>query len=210
MWGPSSHSGMKSCVVLVAVLLCSSFAFAGSANGLYAGLGLYAQNSFDKTTKTDDGSGSLLGAYSFPLIARYNITFSDRWTFAPALCFTPLPRDSGGGTAKTTFIHLSLPFVYRMNGGGRDLEFYAGPGVSQYQIKGAGGTKTLNNGTTTATFAVPGGDSTSKLVTADLGFALDEDPHRMSVDFFIDGAGSPGKRSINLLLSYMYHFGGGF
>ncbi|MEK7356551.1 MAG: hypothetical protein AAB250_08885, partial [Bdellovibrionota bacterium] len=140
-----------------------------ASDGYFVGIGLYAQNSLSKTTKSDDGSGSLFGAYSFPLVLRYSTEVSTPWSIAPAFYYTILPRSSGGGTATTTFLHLSIPAVYSFTGASHEYELLVGPGLSMYQIRGAGGTKQLSNGTGTSTFAIPGGDATSKLVTLDLG-----------------------------------------
>ncbi|MES2965559.1 MAG: hypothetical protein V4760_16885 [Bdellovibrionota bacterium] len=198
---------MKNLVVVFLLVVLTSSAFA-SSEGFYAGAGLYAQNSLSKTTKSDDGSGSVFGSYYFPLVARYVHDLSSDWSIAPALFYTLLGRSSGGGTATTTFIHLSIPAMFRTSGAGREFEFFGGPGISMYQIKGAGGTKQLSNGTGTSTFAVGGGDSTSKLVTLDLGAAWLEDPHRISFEIFVEGLGSAEKRTFNLLATYMYHLGG--
>lgn len=198
----------KRILAIVAVMLSSPIAHAASLDGYYLGLGLYAQNSFDKTTKTDDGAGALLGAYSFPVAIRYVQSVSGSWSIAPALLYTPIPRSSGGSTATTTFLHLSIPASYEWSGNSREFEFFVGPGLSMYSMKGAGGTKQLSNGTGTSTYAVPGGTSTSKLVTLDFGAAWNENPHRLSFEIFVEGAASE-KRSFNLLATYMYHFGGG-
>lgn len=198
-------------LVLVSSLLLSLVVTpavnASDLDGFYGGLGLYAQNSFDKTTKSEDGSGSLLGAYSFPLALRYVYGLSGSWAIAPELLYTPLPRSSGGGTATTTFFHLSLPASFQFSGNSRDFELSVGPGLSMYTIKGNGGTKQLSNGTGTSTYAVPGGTSTSKLVTLDFGAAWIQNPHRLGFDILVEGAMSE-KRSFNLLFSYMYRFGG--
>lgn len=190
------------------LVIGSSDANAMSDGGFFAGIGLYSQSSFNKTTKSDDGSPSLFGAYSFPLVLRYDYVFSDPWSVAPALYYTILPRSSGGSTAQTTFMHLSIPATYKFEAFENELEWCAGVGLSMYQVKGAGGTKTLNNGTGTSTFAVPGGTSTAKLVTLDLGMALLYESHRFSFDLFLEGPGSEDKRTINMMLGYMYEFGG--
>lgn len=198
---------MKMVFLRAAVLLfLSSPAFA-SNGGFFGGLGIYAQNSLNKTTKSDDGSGSLFGSYYFPLIGRYAFEVSGSWMVAPAVYYTLIGRPSGGSTATTTFIHLSVPATYQASGSSRDFEFFFGPGISMYQMKGAGGTKQLSNGTGTSTYAAPGGDSTSKLVTLDLGAAWLEGRHRISFEVFLEGLASE-KRTFNLLAAYMYHFGG--
>lgn len=195
-------------LVFVITMMFSLVSSAASLDGFYAGLGLYAQNSLGKTTKAADGAGSFMGAFSLPVSLRYVYEFASSWSAAPTLFYTPIGRASGGTTATTTFFHLSLPASLRLSGSGREFELFFGPGISMYQIKGAGGTKTLNNGTTTSTFAVPGGSSTSKLVTLDFGGAWVEDPHRLSLEAFVEGAGSSEKRSFNVIATYMYHFGG--
>ena len=193
-----------------ALLLLSFHASSARAMSRYSvGAGVYNQSSFGKTTNASDGSPGTLGAMSFPIGLMYSGMVSDTFGIAPSVWYTTLARSSGGGTAKTTMMHLSIPLTYALTSGSvGEFDVLFGPGLLMYSIQGAGGTKVLNNGTSTSTFGIPGNTASVRTLSADLGIDWLFGQCRLGLDFAIEGAASTDKRTINVALNFLYSFGG--
>jgi hypothetical protein len=140
---------------------------------------------------------------------KYDWSFTTDWFVSPQLGFTLNPRESAGGSTKTTLWHVAFPVG--MNFGfslGSQWDWFAGPGIIQYTTKGSGGTAVMSNGTGTATFALPGETSTVQMVTLDAGGSYSLGASRFGLDLIFEGLAS-NKRSESFMLSYGYRFGGG-
>lgn len=175
------------------------------------GVGYYAQNSFGLTAKDEAGKAGFLGPSFTPLNLRYDSNFSSEWFLSPQLSYTIVPRNLEGSTGKVSFMHFILQFGKNIkDSGSQTWDIYAGPGLIRYDIKGAGGTTVMNNGTSTATFAVPGGSSSVQKLTTNLGTSLSFGKSLFSFDIIVENAFSSKKRTENLMLSYAYVFGDGF
>jgi hypothetical protein len=83
-----------------------------------------------------------------------------------------------------------------------------GVGLLNRKIQGKGGTVQLDNGTGTATFALPGRTVQSRTITFNLGSAFNYGPSRFALDLMIEGLTSE-KRSFDIMVSYAYSFSTG-
>lgn len=193
----------------LAMALCAP-AWAFRNNAFYAGVGYFSQNSLNHVADKPSGDSGFLGATSYPLNLKYDWGVNFDWFLAAQLSYTLLPRSSADNSAKTTMMHISFPigqnFADRMSS---HWEWSVGPGVIRYTTQGSGGTTTLNNGTSTAVFALPGRSSTIQNITLNGGLAWNVGTSRLGLDLIMEGAMSD-KRSENLMFSYDYRFGGGF
>jgi hypothetical protein len=188
------------------VVLTPLTAFAYSPSTFYAGLGFYSQNALQRTTISDDGKASIYGTRSLPLVFKYDIQLSSDLYFSPEFTTSYLyPRWTGDGGQKVTLTHLAFPVGAAIGSSGWDWS--AGLGILNIEIKGSGGTKQLNNGGSTATFAIPGRTVTTRTVTLNGGLAYNE-AGRWGLDLIIEGALSSNKRSQSFMFSYLYKFGG--
>lgn len=192
------------CFLLIGSLISSSAAFAYQDSALGVGLGYFSQNVLNKTSQKETGEAGFLGTASYPLTVKYDKAFGGDWFFSPELTYTLIPRSTPGDTAKVTTQHLLFQFG---KNGGSSWDWFVGPGLIQYTYKGAGGTAVLNNGTSTATFAVPGKNSTVTQVTANVGGSFSFGNSRIGVELIIENLMSSSKRTQSLLLGYSYIFG---
>jgi hypothetical protein len=197
---------------MLVVMLSGPFAQAYRNNSVSLGVGYYSQNALGKTTTTPDSKASFLGAPSYPLNFKYDWSFVSDWYLSPQLSYAFMARNSGGSSAKVTMMHFVLPvgqnIGYSMSA--LSWDWFVGPGFMQYTIKGAGGTEVMSNGTSTATFALPGDAVTVKTVTMNAGGSLNYDNSRFGLDLVFEGFGSSGKRTESFMLSYAYRFGGSY
>lgn len=153
-----------------AILLAAAPSLSFVEGASYVGLGYYSQNVLGQISQSADGSKGTLGETSYPLYFKYDYALTSEWFLAPQLSYTLVPRSSAGDTAKVTIAHLVFQVGQNfMNDGSSRFDWYVGPGYLRYDIKGAGGTTTMNNGTSTAVFAVPGDTNSVQKVTLDLG-----------------------------------------
>lgn len=200
---------MKFAVLLMWVSLCAP-ALAFKHNAFYGGVGYFSQNSLNRVANRPTGDSGLLGTNAYPLNVKYDWAMSFDWYLATRFSFTPIARESAEGSAKTTMMHLYFPVGQNFGGGGdTHWEWSVGPGLIRYAIQGAGGTQTLSNGTGTATFGLPGKSRTFQNITLNTGFAFNLANSRYGLDAIIEGAMSD-KRSVDLMFTYDYRFGGGF
>ncbi|MFZ3229822.1 MAG: hypothetical protein WA160_06430 [Pseudobdellovibrio sp.] len=192
--------------LLVFFLLSTIPAFAFTNKTFSVGFGYYSENFLYKTSQKDDGKTGLLGEPSYPFNFKYDSTLSSDWFISPQLSYSFLTRATPGDTAKITMTHLVFQFGKNVITTGK-WDWYVGPGYMQYIIKGAGGTTVMNNGSTTATFAVPGRSSTIRKLSTNLGGSYVFESSRLGVDLIVENLMSSTKRSQSFMLSYAYQFG---
>jgi len=197
-------------MVFLSVLVIGAPALAFKNQAFYAGIGYFAQNSFNKVATKPTGDAGFFGPHSYPLNVKYDFSIGSDWYMATRFSYTPLPRSSAGDSAKTTMMHLYFPvgrnFASVSNS---SWEWFVGPGLIRYSIQGAGGTTVLSNGTGTATFGLPSKSATIQNVTLNTGVGWNVDLLRVGMDLIFEGALS-SKRSANILFSLDYRFSGGF
>lgn len=202
---------MKKTWALLVLSLASTSAWAFDSTGFYGGFGYFSQNAINATSQKEDGSSSLIGEPSYPILLKFDRGISSDWFISPQLIYSILPRKSAGDTAKVTTIHLAFPFGKNFaSSSGTRFDWFFGPGLLRYQIDGAGGTTVMSNGTGTATFAVPGRSSTVQKVTGIAGVSMSFDRSRLSAEIIFENLFSNKKRAEDLMVSYAYRFGGGF
>jgi hypothetical protein len=197
----------QSVLSIVSFLLFAPAWAEASQNTFGLGAEYYNQNAFGRITKSDSGSASSSGVVSYPVQIRYSYYISPTWFVAPQLSRTLLPRESADKATKTTMTHLSFNLGSSV-WGFQSWEWSAGPGIISYTIKGKGGIKTLNNGTSTSDFALPSRSVTVNNYTFNLGTAVNFDHSRLALQFINEALGSSGKRSLSYSLAYCYLFGG--
>lgn len=189
------------------MLLPPQLSWAFKDNSVGVGIGYFSQNFLNETTQNQAGTTSLLGEANYVLNLKYDASIFSDWFLAPQLSYTPSPRQSSGSSAKVTLTHLSFLVGKNINS---EFDWYAGPGLLQEDIKGNGGTVILNNGTTYATFALPGSSSTARKVTMNLGSSCLLGSSRVALDLSFESAFSSSERTQHLMLSYAYLFGAGY
>lgn len=182
-------------------------AFKESSFGV--GLGYYSQNFLNKVAQSETGEAKLLGEANYPLNLKYDVEISSEWFFSPQLSYTFSPRKTPGSTATVTLTHLAFFFGKNMGSPSSKWDWYFGPGALQEDIKGKGGTEQLPNGTSTATFALPGRTSSIKKLTMNAGSSFTWNRARFGLDLILENAFSSTKRTQSLMLSYSYLMGGG-
>jgi len=195
---------------LIGILFSSSSVFAFKEGAFYAGVGYYSQSALYKTTSSEDSQPSLFGTTIYPLNLKYDWNMFGDWFLSPQLSYALFPRESAENSAKVTMAHLVLPFGKEFaDTGSTAWDWYAGPGFIRYAIAGSGGTVVLNNGTSTATFALPGGTSTIQEVTFNGGVSLNHGNSRVGFDLIFEGL-MASKRTESVMVSWAYRFGGGY
>lgn len=189
----------------VLVFLFSFSVYSFTHKSYYAGIGYQLENNVGKITQSDSGSGAFLGTASYPLILRYDYMLGRNVFMAPKLTYTLFPREGSNSTIEVTQWHLMFPFG--MNFLSNTMEWSAGIGILNTSIKGSGGTAVLNNGNSTSTFALPGRDVDTKVLTLNFGTGYKLKTHFFGFDLMTAGTLSD-KRTIHFMLSYLYQFGG--
>lgn len=122
--------------------------------------------------------------------------------FIPGIHYAFLGHESSSESAKVTTIKLPLGFSYPL----WLFDFQFGPGVLWTIIQGAGGTVTLNNGNSTATFAKPGLAAISRLFTWELGLGAQLWRFRLDFDGFVTSALSSDSRELGVEGRLSYGF----
>jgi hypothetical protein len=201
---------LKHCLLLFSIaLLFSNSSWAFKNNASYVGLGIYSQNILSRVSSKDDGTGSFAGSNSYPLLLKHDWGVFGDWFFSPQITYTLMPRSSAEDSAKTTIMHVMFPYGKNAgSGGGQGWDWFVGPGIIRYEIKGAGGTTVMSNGTGTATFALPGRSAVIQNITLNTGVGYGFGGSKVSADLIIENMGSTGKRAESLMMSYAYNFGG--
>ncbi len=186
-------------------------AYAYKDKSFYGGVGYYSQNTFYRVTTSPDASKNLMGTSIYPLVFKYDWSLYQDWFLSPTFTYTLMPRSSSANSAEVTIWHMILPFGTNLSSSSEiTWDWFVGPGLINYEIKGAGGTKDLSNGTGTATFAVPGGSSKVRNFTFNIGGAFNYQNSRVGLDLITEGFLSSEKRTYSIMLSYVYRFSEAF
>lgn len=165
------------------ILFLLAFFSANALADTTLGIGVVAQN-MSKTTNNPAASRSLTGTlYQPELSVAYAIGGKSGIGFLPSLGYTVLGKKSPEGGQKKSMLTLAFPAVLTKG----KLELKAGPAVIFYQIKGTGGDSVQNNGSSTATFYLPGDTKTSRVFYLDLGIGQTFGLIRADLDAFLTG-----------------------
>lgn len=173
------------------------------------GIGYFSHH-INEVTSTDDAKKNLAGTTYFPLIARYNTqAFWGSIFWAPYLEFTHLTtlivkNETPDGTTKRNFAIVGSPLIYPV---GEAFFLSGGPSFMYYELKGKGGTKTVNNGTGTTVFGVPSKTRTSKLFMLEIGAGWQLTDWRIGLDLYLSGLASE-RLATSFQASFTYAFGG--
>ena len=192
-------------ILSILVMLISSRAFAIENGKWYAGVSYYTQNSLSKTTKSADGSKSFLGQTYYPLGVSYAVAAGSDSAFVPTFEYTLLPRTSKDGGTKATLMMLTLPYTEKFL---ESWDWSVGLTTIYYNLKGKGGTKQLNNGTGTATFALPGRSVSTINFATHLAVGYNYEDFRFQLGTNILALLSKERRAIDLFLTLQYKLGG--
>ena len=190
---------MRSKLFVLLILFASANAQAIPTDSWYLHGSYYSQNALYKTTSEKTSQASMLGQTYFPLGVTYTTNLWG-YVFSPRLEYTLIPTKAPGGAADKTILLLGLPFGSNFY---ESWDWDFGPAITMYTVKGAGGTKVLNNGGTTATFAQPGSTVSSLLLSLTTSVGYNTTSMRFSLGTNINGAFS-NKRSFDLFLMIQY------
>ncbi len=189
-------------LVLLIVFLLTHVSFAASS-GHFAGVSFLNQGLM-KNTKSPQGGLSTLGETYYPIHYGYQWAISSSFDFAPSISYTFLSR-SGVDGISAKYLMIMLPLVLPA---ARDsLTWSFGPVISQYSVSGDGGIKTLNNGTGTANFASPQGNSNAKTLMVMGAVETRLDDIRYQAALMLETPLS-SRRNYYVQLSLSYFFGG--
>lgn len=169
------------------------------------GLGYHSRNILNRIATKSDGSTSLLGVTSFPFIFQYDWNFHEAYFVAPQLAYTFMPQVAADKSTSTTMMHLAFPVGMNFLESGK-AEWFVGPGLIQYAMKGKGGTKTMNNGTSTTESAVPGRSVAIRNYTFNVGAAYNFSKSRVALTLISENFISNTRRTQSLNLAYTYRF----
>ncbi len=167
-----------------------------------------------KSTKNEAGDkGWWPTALMFNISAAYRFrVFTEGVALAPTLTFAPLgSRDYESGV-RSRVITLSAPFSFDVLASNPEtslvgIELRLGPGIFIYNMQGAGGEVSLNNGNTTTRFYLPGLSSTATLFLVQGGLAVNfpapTKRYRVELDGLMTGALS-ARRTFGAQLLFTY------
>ncbi|MGZ3691821.1 MAG: hypothetical protein ACXVAX_09970 [Pseudobdellovibrio sp.] len=196
---------MKNFVILIFVFVASSecFAFTHEAYGI--GLAGFSENVFGETTGSASGASQLLGEFDFPFVFSWDHSIGKDWYFSPQLGYGMISRETSGSSGKASISFITARFGKNMSGKKSfDSDWYFGIGILDHHFDGEGGTVVMNNGTGTATFAMPGASSDAKVWTTSLGTSYTFGTSRLGFDIVFENILKSDKRAQNLMLSYVY------
>lgn len=168
------------------------------------------QNVLNKTAQDEAGKTKLFGEPNYPINLKYDFSISPSWYLAPQLSYTLFPRSNPGSGSKVTLLHLSFLFGQNFSSSTSTWDWYFGPGFLNQTIKGSGGTTELDNGNSTAIFAVPGATANIRKITTNLGTSWTSGSFRFAADLIFENAFSSTKRTQSLMVSTAYSLGGGY
>lgn len=188
--------------LLAAVLCVFTVKSHALSQGLSLGGGAFQHNMFS-LTKDKTGKAETWGDTYLPLGFQYSFAATEGWHFVPSLYFSHLTtmvdaKETPEKGAKKNILFLNLPFVANATSW---LDVKWGLGVFRYEIKGKGGTVTLNNGNGTATFYRPSDTRVSYNTYVLLGASFPFTDWYLDFDLMISGAASSVRRSYS---SYLY------
>ena len=194
-------------VLISLILITAPATFAFHERDIGLGLGYFSQNFLNEISKKDSGKTGFDGETSYLLSLKYDFAMSADWFVAPQVGYTLVPRETPGSTATVSLLHLTSLFGQNVSSI-PEWDWYFGPGILQQEIKGKGGTTVLSNGTGTATFALPGNNTTVRKFTANAGTSYRWGPSRFALDLILENPLNGKKRTQSLMISYAYVFGG--
>jgi hypothetical protein len=182
--------------------------FAMNSGDIEFGLG-YLPINLNATTTNAAGSVSTMDVVYYPLILQTHFQMTADAFISPRLAFTITPRETIDKTADVMVTLLSFPVSLPLDPAG-DLNWNFGFGLMKIEQKGKGGSKTLNNGSSTATFYRPNYVSTTQMVTFETGIGYSITPQLATkLDFiFTDFLAETRDASMLLSLSYAMNIGG--
>ncbi len=137
---------------------------------LFLGLGFLSQNIGRESTAAT-GRPALFGQQNFTLEASLRTRlglFSEELKFIPSIAVTPFQRKSIDGGEKYLLVVVSALAAWPVPAA-PGLDLVGGPGLLVSHISGAGGSIDQSNGTSSATFALPSGSSTTNVFFLALG-----------------------------------------
>lgn len=180
------------------------FASWALADNYYLGLDAYSPG-INKTTSSASAKKDSLSPFQYPLHFVYSYELSSDARLLPQLSYTFFPKKSpeGGETES----HLMLKMPYQQKIGSSDFEWRAGAVFHQTSIAGKGGTKTLNNGTSTQSFAIPNSTRTSRIIAVEIGAAYEYEKLLSQVNLMMEAPLNSKRRTYALMLSFSYNVG---
>ncbi len=172
----------------------SSHASSSSGNKYFVGIGAIDHNEGVASTNAVTGDKtSLAETYSNITLAAIFPTF-DSWSLSPILMYGYPYKTSYEGD-ETSLVHvLELRGIHEASLG---FDYHFGLGVLYYKQTGLGGTKTLSNGNSTSSFAIPNTASISTLWAWDLGAGYKYDKYRFDLSILTTQIFSSAKRAFN-------------
>lgn len=191
----------KVLLILVSSFLPFSAWTAGlPKSGNYLGLGYIFHNSGSVATSATSGAKPLF-ANPYSQITYAHFLEVGGFILSPNFSLGLFSRKSPDGSQKTSVSSLGLRAHSQISS---DFDWHYGLGSMAYTIKGSEGTKTLDNGSSTAEFGLPGGSRTSSLLYLDFGLALQHEKFRFEFSVYITKLFDGKKRALNPYLTATY------
>lgn len=176
----------------------SSFAkgFSSSEKMFYLGTGALFYN-MGKVTSSNTASTSMLGQFYIPLTLSAKIPFTDSLAIMPVVGYTPLGAKAADSVSKK-ILNFGVNCAFESS---PVIDLKGGLGYMVYSISGDGSAVTRSNGTSTATFYLPGSTKSSKNIYLDLGIAYRFNGFRIDIDAIALDAFS-ARRAISGLFTF--------
>lgn len=170
----------------------------GERFSVYLGTGAIAHDVGKVAVDATSSSKPILGdVYTHATLMAF-LNVGDRWDLSTHFHYAfPYKKSPEGGESSTIFGG-GLRVFYHLTEG---FDVHLGPGVQFYQISGIGGTVSLNNGSGSATFALPSGSSISRIFYLDTGLGLSFGRLRLDGLVFISNLFSSTRRSVSPVLN---------
>lgn len=165
----------------------------------YLGLGAVARNAGKTATVASSGKKPLFAEVYTNLNFSMIFDLGAEWSLSPNFFFGVPSKKTPEKKSTTNVYGYGVRVLYGLSG---PFDFYFGPSVFSYRIKGSGGSVQLNNGASTSLFGIPSSSKTSNLVCLNLGFGyLFADTARVELSAFVSGIASSTKRAVHPALS---------
>lgn len=194
---------------IASLLLCLSTAASGS-NRFTVGLGVLSHD-LGRISQNQAGETSTLGTNYFNLHMQGHVPLADSTFFSPQIIYMPsalFPHKSPDGKVVSNYFILGLPFTLAVappGGYWGGLDFEIGPAIMNYTITGKGGTVTLNNGNSTAVFAIPSRTQTTRTIALEMGFVWTQESYRLALETLTEGLLSNQRRTYSIMVSLQFH-----
>lgn len=176
-----------------------------SQHSFYVGMDVFSR-SLMKTTSTSSAKKDFISPMQYPISFAYGYKLMGDAKFMPQLDYTLFPKKGKDGSTEETHMLLHLPYVKKIKSSAFDWK--AGLVLYQMSIKGGGGTVTLNNGGSTANFAVPSDTRSSRISMLELGAHYTISKFLIHGSLFVEGPFHKDKRNYSLMLGVLYNIGG--